>query len=328
MRVSPILPVAAVVATVVLSASPAAAVLSAQGERDGYQAIAGVIGHRPHPPHGSFSPTPTPILAPTATATRPTASPSPEVSSSATASSASAPQSPTAEDASPSHVASATPDSGNASSAATHTGGFTTPAGRTTGENNADGSGGDETGVVVGGLSVLLALAGGGLFWRRLRKKRRSETTRLALVTVPFGSRASGTQLALPPAADASAGQGRPNPQEQAPWEQPTLVDLRWAPSLPHAEHPVPGQGQYPYSQDPRQRLSQQRLQVLSPVENPFLGEDRDQPQVQHPPWSPGSPPPAPPAPGRHAAQHPNADSGPDRAEASAPAPGKRRKPQ
>jgi hypothetical protein len=158
---------------------------------------------------------------------------------------------------------------------------------------------------------VLLAAAAGGVFWRQLGKKRRFDTTWLPPITVPLAPR---DQLALPPVANPFAGQAQDRPQEQAPWEQPTLVDMWWAQSLPPAENPVPGQ-------DPQQRPSQLRSQVLPPVENPTLDGDRNHARVHYPPADAYAapldiPPPANPVSGRHAARQPRT------------ARGKRRKPQ
>lgn len=158
---------------------------------------------------------------------------------------------------------------------------------------------------------MLLTAVVGGVFWRQLRKKRRIKTTWLPPITVPLAPR---DQLALPPAADPFAGQAQGRPQNQAPWEQPTLVDMWRAQSLPPAENPVPGQ-------DPQQRPSQLRSQALPPVENPTLDGDRDHARVQHSPAAAYAtpldiPPPANPVAGRHAARQPR------------PVQGTRRKPQ
>lgn len=115
---------------------------------------------------------------------------------------------------------------------------------------------------------MLLTAAVGGVFWRQLRKKRRFKTTRLPPITVPLAPR---YQLALPPAADPFAG--------QAPWEQPTLVDM-W------------------------------RAQSLPPAENPTLDGDRDHARVQHSPAAAYAtpldiPPFGNPVAGRHAARQP-----------------------
>jgi hypothetical protein len=94
------------------------------------------------------------------------------------------------------------------------------------------------------------------VLWRQLRKKRRRrpKTAPLAPITIRFAPR---VPLALPPSANPPAGQGQsqrtlvwpppetsfveqkppplpgqPGPYEQAPWEQPTMVDLRWDPPV------------------------------------------------------------------------------------------------
>lgn len=161
---------------------------------------------------------------------------------------------------------------------------------------------------------MLLTAAVGGVFWRQLRKKRRFKTVRLPPITVHLAPRAPRDQLALPPAANPFAGQAQGRPQEQAPWEQPTLVDMWRAQSLPPADNPVPGQ-------DPRQYPSQLRSQALPPVENPTLDGDRGHVRVQHPPAAayaapPDIRPPGNPVAGRHAARQ------------TLQAQGKRRKPQ
>ncbi len=148
---------------------------------------------------------------------------------------------------------------------------------------------------------MLLAAAAGGLFWRRLRKKRRLVTTKLPPITIPLIPLAPRDPLALPPAANPLAGQAPGRPQEQAPWEQPTLVDVRWAQSLPPAENPFP-------DQDPQPRPSQPQGQVLPPVGNPALDGDRDGVRPQHPPAGAYAahldiPPPGNPVAGRHAAR-------------------------
>jgi hypothetical protein len=134
---------------------------------------------------------------------------------------------------------------------------------------------------------VLLAAAVGGVFWRQLRKKRRFKTTWPPPITVPLAPR---DQIALPPAANQFAGQAQGRPQKQAPWEQPTLVDMWRAQGLPSAE-------------------------------NPILDGDRDHARVQHPPAGAYAAPldirpPGNPITGRHAVRHPRQ------------AQGKRQKPQ
>lgn len=303
MRVSPILAVAAAVAAVALSASPAVAGVSAPGERDDYQAVAQVIGHKPHFPHATPRPTPTSIPTPAATGT-PTPS---RVASFASR----RPSSPAAGTASPSRALTATPGVTHPPSTPTHTGSLTTPAGTITGDSDAGGSGGGETGTVIGVFGVLLAAAVGGVFWRQLRKKRRFKDTWLPPTTVPFAPR---DRLALPPAANPFAGQALGRPQKQAPWERPTLVDMRWAQGLPPVENPFPGQ-------DPQQRPSRPRSQALPPVENPTLDGDRNHARVQHPAAGAYAapldiPPSGNPVAGRHAVRQPR------------PAQSKRRKPQ
>jgi hypothetical protein len=135
------------------------------------------------------------------------------------------------------------------------------------------------------------------VFWRQLRKKRRFKTTWPPPITVPLAPR---DHLALPPAANQFAG--------QAPWEQPTLVDMWRVQSLPPAENPVPGQ-------DPQQRPRQLPSQALPPAENPILDGDRDHARVQHPPAGAYSapldiPPPGNPITGRHAVRHPRQAQG------------------
>ena len=148
---------------------------------------------------------------------------------------------------------------------------------------------------------MLLAAAGGGVLWRQRRKKRRFETTRLPTITIPLIPLAPRDPLALPPAANPSAGRAPGWPQEQAPWEQPTLVDVRWAQSLPPVENPFPGQDRQP-------RPSQPRSEALPPVGIPVLDGDGEHARVQHPPAgayaAPADvPPPGNPVTGRHAAR-------------------------
>lgn len=313
MRFSPILPVAAAVAAAALSASPAVAGVSALGERDNHQAVAEVAGRGPHSPHGTPTPTPTPTptLRPTPTPT-PTSTATGTATPSRVAASASGqPSSAATGTASPPRVLTATPGAARPRSTPAHAGTFPAPAGTITGDSNAGGSGAGEAGTAIGVLGGLLAAAAGGVLWRQLRKKRRFKTTWLPPVTVPLGQR---NQLPLPPAADPFADQAEGGPQQQAPWEQPTLVDLRWAQSVPSAEDPVPGQ-------DPQQRFSQVRSQALPPVENPFLDGDRGPWRVQHPPGVVNTAPldivpPENPVTGRLAARQPR------------PAQAKRRKPQ